>query len=138
MLFAEKLYNLIYSAKQKISDYFFDFFSYLFFKVYLFTLLIINIFLWLAANYINKNIDSEKIALHYNVDFGINLIGHPKKVYIIPLLGIIFIILNLLILFCIRKNKDRIFIAHILLACALASNLILLVAITTVYLINFR
>lgn len=137
-MFSTKLYNKLYSIKLKISEYSFDLFSYLFIKIYLSIVLAINIFLWFAAAYINNNLNSEQIALHYNVDFGINLIGSPKKIFIIPILGLIFLFLNLGVLLGLRRNKERFFAAHVLLSGALASNIILLAAVLIVYLINFR
>jgi len=138
MLFGAKLYNAFYSIKQQISDYLLDLFSYLFVKIYLIILILINLSLWLIAGYINNNLNSDQIALHYNVDFGINLIGRSGKIYIIPIISLIFAVLNLSILLSLKRNKERVFAAHILLASALASGIILLVAIATVYLINFR
>ncbi len=137
-MFVEKFYNGLYSIKRQISDYSLDLFSRLFIRVYLLILILINASLWIISYYINSNLNSEEIALHYNVDFGINLIGRPAEVYIIPVISLIFLLLNLSILLGLKKSKERIFAAHVLLSGALASSLILLVAIATVYLINFR
>jgi len=98
----------------------------------------VNFIVWLAAWYIAAKVHGELIALHYSVDFGINLIGSPKKLYIIPLLGLLIIVINFILLCAIAGHKDRRFASHILLAGALLSNIILLVSLVSIYLVNFR
>ena len=83
-------------------------------------------------------IDDELLALHYNVDFGINLLGDAKRIYIIPLLGLILLFINFILLVNFNHTQEKSFIAHILLSTALLTNLTLLASAGTLYLINFR
>lgn len=133
-----KLFNFFYLIRQNIKSNLFDLFAHLYVKIYFFILLIINIIIWLTARFIDTEIGEELIALHYNVDFGINLIGEAKKIYIIPLLGFLIIIINFIIFGSVGKYRGRVFIFHILFAASLLANIILLMAITSIYLINFR
>lgn len=133
-----KLFNFFYLIRQNIKSNLFDLFAHLYVKIYFFILLIINIIIWLTARFIDTEIGEELIALHYNVDFGINLIGEAKKIYIIPLLGFLIIIINFIIFGSIGKYRGRVFIFYILFAASLLANIILLMAITSIYLINFR
>ena len=109
-----KLSNFLMFFRQNIKNYFFDPIFYLYIKIYLFVLLFINMISWLTAGYLNTQMDGGLLALHYNVDFGINLVGEAKKIYIIPLLGLIIIIVNTFLFIFVSRYKDRIFISHIL------------------------
>ena len=81
---------------------------------------------------------SDRIALHYNVDFGIDYYGSVNKLFILPLLGLVIFVVNVVLFSIVRNQKDRKFIGHILCAVAVLANLILLVGIASVYLINIR
>ena len=125
-------------SKRQISNIFNDLFFFFFFKVYLAVFLVLNISLWLAAMYIRKAINEPMIALHYNVDFGIDYHGSADKLFILPILGLTFFLVNVVLFSIVRNQKDRKFIGHILCAVAVLANLILLAGIASVYLINFR
>ena len=133
-----KIYDFYQTSKQGIREYSWDLFAYFFVKIYLILLAAANLALWGVAIYINTNLQSSRIALHYNVDFGINLVGNARQIFIIPILGIIIILLNLAIIFSISKNKERVVIAHMLLMASLLANIILIMAIAAIFLINFR
>ena len=85
----------------------------------------------------DSRVEGEQMALHYNVDFGIDYYGDKNKIYIIPILGIMIAIINFILIVSMSQSRDRRFIGHILMVTALISNLILLTAIISVYLINF-
>ena len=53
--------------------------------------IIINILGWIVSIFLNFRIDEKIIPLHHNIYFGISLIGSPKQIYLIPLLGLILI-----------------------------------------------
>ncbi|MFH1662146.1 MAG: hypothetical protein ABIA02_03550 [Candidatus Falkowbacteria bacterium] len=107
-------------------------------KAYLIILLLANFINWISAYSINKKVSQDLVYLHYNVNFGVNLIGDVQKIYIIPFLGFIIILINFILLNLIYKYKKDKFIIHLLLAAAFASNLFLLAGTASVYLINFR
>lgn len=107
-------------------------------KAYLTMLLILNFINWVFAYSINKKVSQDLIYLHYNVNFGVNLIGDVKKIYTIPLLGLIIILINFILLCLIYKYKKDKFIIHLLLSAAFVSNLFLLAGTASVYLINFK
>jgi hypothetical protein len=137
MLDLSKFYENFYSLRQN----FFSGFSYLsgffFVRLYFIILLGLNLFVWLAVYLINTGVSQELIVLHYNTDFGVDLIGEVGKLYIIPILSLIVILINEILLFACSRRKDFKFLAHILLAAALAVNLVLLAALGSIYLINF-
>ena len=128
------LFNVRYNYKKNISELF----SYLSVKLFLFFILSVNILSWLFARYIDKQINDELIALHYNVDFGINLMGSVKQIYILPWLGLIILIINFVLLININQSRERQFTAQILFITCLLANLTLLISMGAIYLVNFR
>ena len=109
-------------------------------KAYLFFALALNLANWLGARHIYANIGQPRMALHYSVDFGIDLYGDRGHIFVIPLLGLVFIVFNaaLLLAITIYNKRDSRFLAHLLLASVVIANIALLIALFTVYLINFR
>ncbi|MDD5032455.1 MAG: hypothetical protein PHR36_05485 [Patescibacteria group bacterium] len=127
-----------YSLRQK----FFGTFSYLsgffFIRLYFIVLLGINLLIWLAAYFINVSVSQDLVVLHYNIDFGVDLIGSVKRVYIIPLLGLIIVLVNAVLTFIFSRRQDFKFFSQLLLAASLVVNIFLLIALGSVYLVNFR
>lgn len=131
-------FNIFYSFRKNAKSSFFSALSYVFVKIFLTSSLLINISVWLAARYIKKTTGTEQIALHYTVDFGIDFYDNAAKIFIIPVLGLIIILFNFLIIMLLQQNKDIILISYILLTVAMLANIVLLAAVFSVYLINFR
>jgi len=137
-----RVFSLFYYGKQHlwtgVRNYFAGIFSYLYVKVYFFIILSVNAALWLIARFIKTSVGTEQMALHYNVDFGIDYYGSAGKIYIIPFLGLVIMLVNFSLFAAVSGHKDRKFISHVLFTSALTANLTLLVAIVSVYLVNFR
>lgn len=114
--------------------------SFWFLKILTFLTLSINIVNWFFANYINSEIGQDKIALHYNVDFGIDFYGDTRQIYTVPMLGTFILIFNFLLILAISKyiKKDIRFVSSILSVSSLVTNIILIGATTSIYIINFR
>ncbi len=136
-----KLIDLAYSWW----DYFWaelrSIFSFFYVKMYLLFFVIINSINWFFSYYIFTNIlpeTRELIALHYNVEFGVNLIGHARNVFILPALGLFIIFINFLLLLSIYKLKNSKFLGNFLLLPALISNIYLLIGLVSIYLANFK
>jgi hypothetical protein len=137
MLKFSQIFNYYYILKQKNGIFFSKLFSETYIKIYLSIALVINVGNWIFARYIDAQIDEKMIALHYNVDFGFDYYGRTAKIYIIPFLGILIIIVNSLLFNSVNVYRDRKFLSHLLLASAILINIILLASTATVYLINF-
>jgi hypothetical protein len=117
--------------------------GFFYIRIYLAIIVGLNLLVWLSAYIINKNISDDLAILHYNVDFGANLIGNARQIYIIPLLGLIIILFNFFLFFAIYQrgireigNQDK-FLANILFAAAGTANLFLFFSLVSIYLINF-
>lgn len=104
-------------------------------QIYLFFSLVINGLSWFIAYYIATNINSDSITLHYSVNIGPDSIGEVKRIYTIPILGLIIISINLILSFCLYKKGN--FMINSLLLSGLVSNIFLLIAMVALYLFNF-
>jgi hypothetical protein len=137
-----KLLNTFHLSKHKISESIAYLFNFFYIRMYLIIIAGIVLLNWLFVYIININVSQDLVVLHYNVDFGVNLIGNVKQIYIIPLLGTIMFSVNLILLIFTFRLNHRItsagkFFAHSLLGVTLLVNLLLLLALILIYLINF-
>ncbi len=100
----------------------------------------LNVITWLLARFIGTEIGLQKIALHYSVDFGIDLYGNAGQIFILPTLGTVCAFFNFLLTLLVFRyvKADIKFISYVLLLGAMLVNVILLGATTSIYLINFR
>ncbi len=114
-----------------------SFWSFFHIKIYLFILILANFFLWIIAYNIFNRVSQDLIVLHYNVDFGVNLIGSVKTIFTIPLLGLMIIIFNFFIVLFFQHSKYFKFLSHLLLAPAIMAHLFLLASLASIYLVNF-
>lgn len=131
-----KLLNDFYLGRAKLAESVLYLVSFPFVRIYLLFLFVLNITDWFLALYVNKAVSQNLVVLHYNVNLGVNLIGQVSDIYIIPTLGLSFIVINFLLLLNLyRKNR---FIIHLLLGFSLLVNLFLIAGTTAIYLINFR
>jgi len=76
------------------------------------------------------------IILHYNVYFGVDFLDSWEKVYFMPFIGIILLIINVLLGLYFFNRKERI-ASHILMIANLMIQLSLLVASISIILINY-
>jgi len=76
------------------------------------------------------------IILHYNVYFGADFIGDYRQAYLLPAIGLILIMINLLLAIYFYAQKERI-ASYILLIAALMIQLGLIVGSASVIIINY-
>ena len=131
-----KILNYLYISREKTTQAVLYLVGFTFVRVYLLFLFILNILNWLLASYVNNNVSQNLVVLHYNVNLGVNLIGNARDIYIIPTLGLAFIIINFILLLNIfKKNK---FLIHLLLGFTILINIFLISSTVAIYLVNFR
>ena len=123
-------------ARVKLAEAVSDLIGLAFVRIYLILLFILNIINWLLAFYVNKNVSQNLVVLHYNVNLGVNLIGNVSDIYIIPTLGLAFIVINFLLLLNIYRQSK--FLIHLLMGFSLLINLFLIASTISIYLVNFR
>lgn len=113
-------------------------FSWSFSRLYAIVAVVLNLLAWLGTVLIFRSLGDELTVLHYNIDFGIDLVGHRGQLFFNPTLGLVLILLNLILILLLARHKDFKFIAYLLWAAAVLVNVFLLLAVLAVYLINFR
>jgi hypothetical protein len=107
-------------------------------KRYLIAVLLLQALAWWQAIFIYQRASSDVIALRYNVEFGIDLIGDSVRVLAYPAAGLALLLLNYLFAAALSRQKDFRFFAHSLFATAVAGNFLLILVLFSVYLINLR
>ena len=145
-----KIFNSIQLTKYKFFKRIIDLFAFFHIRMYLILIFGFILLNWLFTYIINVNVSQDLVVLHYNVDFGVNLIGNVNQIYIIPFLGTIVLLVNLfLLIYTFGQSyntethnasdslKTAKFITHILLSTALLVNGILFVSLVLIYLVNF-
>lgn len=132
--FKEKIknFNPVLSVK--------NFFSQEYFKNLIVIWLIIlsavfNLADWVILKMFIRPIDLP-IILHYNVYFGVDIMGNYKEVYILPFIGIILFLTNLFLSLYLYMKKERI-ASYLLMMASLMIQLALLVASISVIIINY-
>jgi hypothetical protein len=132
------LLEFIFESEEVLIGQLKSFFIWLHVKIYLGVLIILNAILWYFVGYINDHVSQGLIFLHYNVDFGVNLIGEASQLYVVPLIGMIIISFNSLISFLLIKKENFNLFSHLLFVVAILCHFFLLASMTAIYLINFR
>ncbi|HTW96887.1 MAG TPA: hypothetical protein VMD74_04500 [Candidatus Methylomirabilis sp.] len=138
MLSLSQIYHYFDLLKDKVSYGWGEVFGHLFVKIYLAILFLQNISLWGFVWLFYSHVGSGLTILHFNVDFGIDLVGEANKLFNIPLLGLFISLLNFFLLFVFLKHKNFRFIAYLLLTSAVLVNFFLSLALGPIYWINFR
>ncbi|OGF39763.1 hypothetical protein A2477_04250 [Candidatus Falkowbacteria bacterium RIFOXYC2_FULL_47_12] len=98
--------------------------------------LILNSAVWASSIFINTRVTGDVIALHHNIYFGITLIGSPRQIYLIPLLGLCVIGVNLAIA-RMTGRRERFFV-YLFATASFVVQFFLLLGVGSIILINFR
>lgn len=105
-----------------------------FIKINFFFGILVNISLWLILVWWTRSFP-ELIPLHYNIYFGIDLFGPWYQIFILPLLGLIFFLINFPISsFVYRKEK---ILSYFLVATSSFVQIIFVLAIIFIIFINY-
>jgi len=136
MLKFAEIIDFFYTGKKRLGHIFISLLKPLYVKIFIFIGILTNAANWYFAYLINSNITSDRTILHYNVDFGINLIGAEKQLYIIPLIGLLIFLINFLILPIYYNQKEIKFMSYFLYTTSILTNIFLLLAEVSIYLIN--
>ncbi|NTU66546.1 MAG: hypothetical protein HGB08_01335 [Candidatus Moranbacteria bacterium] len=97
--------------------------------------LVANLADWLALRLFLRPV-TDTVIIHYNVYFGVDMIGDPDQAYWLPTIGLILFSINFLFSIYFYAKKERI-ATHILLMASLMIQLSLMVAIASVIIINY-
>ncbi|PIR73782.1 MAG: hypothetical protein COU40_00735 [Candidatus Moranbacteria bacterium CG10_big_fil_rev_8_21_14_0_10_35_21] len=97
--------------------------------------LLANIADWVVLKIFIKSVDFP-IILHYNVYFGVDMLGDWKRVFFLPLIGIILIIINLFLAIYFFNRQERI-ASYLLLMAILMIQLSLVISSVSLIVINY-
>lgn len=126
----------ISSLKNRIRSFFSnEFFKNSIIRWLLVATIFLNIVNWVFLAVFIHPVDFN-IILHYNVYFGVDLIGDWWQTYILPLMGVVFLLINSVSAFYFYQSKERI-ASHMLLLAALMIQIGLIIASIGIVLINY-
>ncbi len=104
---------------------------------YLFSNLVLVILAWYLAYLIFVKLGAELLVFHYTVDFGIDSITSAKNVFIIPFFSTIASMINFKIQLLFWKESLNKSYYHLFGSGTIIINLIILLALMSIYLSNF-
>ncbi len=76
------------------------------------------------------------IILHYNVYFGVDIIGSWWQVYFLPLIGLLILSVNSLLGYLFYQQKERT-VAHLLMLAVFIVQICLSIAVISILIINY-
>lgn len=94
-----------------------------------------NLANWAALKIFIQPVDLP-IILHYNVYFGVDMLGDWKNLFLLPSVGLILFLTNFFLSIYFYRRKERI-ASYLLLMAALMIQLSLIVASASVIIINY-
>ncbi len=131
-------YARFYTAIQRIIKILKVIFSFHYSVYYLIIIAVSQVLAWLQAIFIFRGLTGDFLVLHYNVDFGIDFVAEPSRIFSWPLFSLVVFFINLIILAIFNKNKDFKLFVHLLLVASVLVGLLLNIVLLSIYLINFR
>lgn len=132
-----KLHHYLYLGRDRISQVLSDVFDPFHIKVYSLSAIFLNLLAWFLAVFIVDKGKGDPMILHYNMDFGVDLVGPPSQLLVVPGLGLVILVANLLLLLFLYNHTSFKFLSHLILAVAVLVNFFLLISLLPVYTINF-
>lgn len=97
--------------------------------------IVANLANWAALKIFIQPVDLP-IILHYNVYFGVDMLGDWKNLFLLPAIGLILFLINFFLSLYFYKRKERI-ASYLLLIAALMIQLSLIIASVGVIIINY-
>lgn len=97
--------------------------------------LVLNALNWAAIAFFIRPVDFP-VILHYNVYFGVDVIGGWWQVYFLPLIGLIILLVNSTLGYLFYGQKERI-VAHLLMLATFIVQIVISIAVSSLLLINY-
>lgn len=97
--------------------------------------LLVNVTNWGLIGFFIRPVDFP-IILHYNVYFGVDVIGAWWQVYFLPLIGLAILIVNTVLGYLFYQQKERI-VAHLLILATFIVQISITIAVASLLLINY-
>jgi hypothetical protein len=106
-------------------------------RIYTIVNLLLLILVFVFAGYLYQNISSDLLVLHYNVVFGIDKVGRPQEIFVLPLIALAVFIFNTLLSISFFRKKHFNFLSHLLPISSLIVSIITIFSLLSLYLVNF-
>jgi len=97
--------------------------------------LVVNVANWISIVYFIRPVDFP-IILHYNIYFGVDVIGSWKQIYFLPVIGLLILSINTTLGYLFYQQKERI-AAHLLLLATFIVQIGISIAVASLLLINY-
>lgn len=97
--------------------------------------IILNLINWGAIAFFIRPVDFS-IILHYNVYFGVDMIGFWWQAYFLPLIGILILFINGILGYFFYERKERI-ITHLLMLSIFFVQIGITISVASVLIINY-
>lgn len=113
-----------------------DFWSTKSVRVYAIITVILNILAWVLAGIIKYNLQDRMVIFHYNILFGTDYVANSLAVFRLPIFALLIFANNFFLGLYMFSKKEKLLV-QILLATALVLALLILVALYSIYSINY-
>lgn len=133
-----RFYNLFFDFSQQAFAAFKSLWRNRSARFYLLMTLFWQIIAWFQARFIFKNLNGDLLVLHYNVEYGTDLISDPSRIFYYPLGGLLVLLINLILCLLFYRHKDFKLFVNLLLGGIALFSIFLNLALLAIYLINFR
>ena len=133
--FSHKLLGRFLFKRQSWSKTLADYFSISTIRVFWFVTLLLNLGLWTFTWLMVRQLPQDLAILHYNITFGVDSLGAPGELYWLPLWGLLLFLANAIITLWFYK-RDK-FLLNLLLSSSIFINIIIGLALYSIYLINY-
>ena len=97
--------------------------------------LLVNAINWGIIAFFIRPVDFP-IILHYNVYFGVDVIGSWWQIYFLPAIGLIILSVNTVLGYLFYQQKERI-VAHLLILATFIVQIGISIAVASLLLINY-
>ena len=106
-------------------------------RFYLIVALVLQFIAWWEAIYVFRHLSGSRLVLHYNVDFGVDLVSDPARIFLYPVFGLGIVLLNFVLAAVFNHRPNHKLLTKLLFAAADLFGILLILALFSIYLINF-
>ncbi len=135
------LYSKIYSRsvlfRQSLVSALKDWWSFWPNRLYLVISLFFQSVLWSGSYFIYQILIDDLLIFHYTVDFGIDSAGKAIRLFILPLVALVFLVVNFIVSLVGANSKQAHRLWHLLGFTSGLVQVLMAFALLAVYLINF-
>lgn len=97
--------------------------------------LMLNVASWIAIVFFLRPVDFP-VILHYNVYFGVDVIGPWWQIYFLPIIGLLVLLVNSALGFLFYEQKERI-VGHLLMLATFIVQIVVVIAVASILMINY-